>query len=90
MNKFESGKNIVPNKQLEQKIETQIEALKEPIRDLLKQLHEHIDSGAYKLLIGGDTSGRIPTLIFNKVIKKIYQEKDFHVPQTMALFICRG
>jgi len=64
--------------------------LKEPIRDLLKQLHEHIDSGAYKLLIGGDTSGRIPTLIFNKVIKKIYQEKDFHVPQTMALFIAGG
>lgn len=67
-----------------------IEELREPIRDLLRQLHEHINNGSYKLLIGGDASGRIPALIFDKVIRKIYREKGFDVPRTLTSFIAGG
>jgi len=97
MNKFESEENITTDEQPEQpikeevwKLELEIRELREAIRHLLEQLHGHIDAGEYKLLIGGDASGRIPALIFDKIIKKIYREKGFDIPRTMSLFIAGG
>lgn len=71
-------------------IEQAIEDLREPIRNLLEQLHERIDAGDYRLIVGGDASGRIPALIFTKVIREIYRNKGFDIPQTLTTFIAGG
>lgn len=44
-----------------------------------------IEDGKYNLLIADDTSARVPSLIFNKVIKEVYSKKDF--PDPKVLFV---
>ncbi len=91
MNKFESVESNKPKSEpAPEKLHFAIEMLKEPIQDLLGKLHRRIDAGTYRLLIGGDASGRIPTLIFDKVIKRVYKEKGFDVPKTLSVFIAGG
>ncbi len=38
---------------------------------IVKQLKEQIETGEYKTIIGDDASGRIPTLLFKKVLDKV-------------------
>lgn len=61
----------------------EIAELREPIQELLLQLKEKIDSGEYNLIIGDDASGRIPTLIFERILRNVYREKGFKLPDTI-------
>ncbi|KKT41884.1 hypothetical protein A2W54_00240 [Candidatus Giovannonibacteria bacterium RIFCSPHIGHO2_02_43_13] len=58
-----------------------IEALKTPIENILAELKDEINAGNYKMVLGDDASGRIPADIFGKVLKSIYKENNFEVPQ---------
>ncbi len=61
----------------------EIEAMREPIENLLEQLREKIDRGEYSLLIGDDVSARIPTLIFRKIFKELYKGLNEKTPETL-------
>lgn len=49
---------------------------------ILEKLKSEIEEGSYNLILGDDTSGRIPTLIVSKVLQEIYKEKGFKNPLT--------
>lgn len=54
-----------------------IEELEKPILHILNQLVNKIKKGTYKLIIGEDASGRIPTLIIAYALKAIYEKQGF-------------
>lgn len=58
----------------------EIEELRQPVQNLLRQLAPNINTGAYAVILGEDASGRIPTLIFRKVIGEIYQRLGLSQP----------
>ncbi|MBI5153105.1 MAG: hypothetical protein HZA36_01460 [Parcubacteria group bacterium] len=53
----------------------EIEELREPIKRLLEQIRPHLEGGDYQLLVSDEASGRIPALIFLKVINRVYGKK---------------
>src|SRR3989344_651673 len=59
----------------------EIELLEEPIENILIELEDEVNSGHYKMILGDDASGRIPTDVFGGVIKSIYKEKNFEAPK---------
>lgn len=65
-----------------------IEDLRAPTQNILKQLHNQIERGEYTIIIGDDTSGRIPTIIIGGVIKELYGERNF--PSPLIRFIAGG
>lgn len=68
-NKFEGNKKSEPALEKNQYNFEAIANLEEPIYSLLKKnLKKSIDKGEYNVLIGDDASGRIPTLIFRKIM----------------------
>ncbi len=62
--------------------------LQKPIERILDELRPEIEQGNYSLILGDDASGRIPTLIMAKCIKKIYKEKGFELP--LVRFVAGG
>lgn len=68
-----------------EQIERNIEELAKPIRTIVEQLRPAIDGGQYGAIIGDDASGRIPTLIFRKIISTVYQRSGWDSPQTLFL-----
>ena len=84
---FNQPKNLNPadNKTLPQEASfdyrectgIRIQAIKElipPIDTILSEMKEKMQQNTYDMLIGDDTSGRIPTLIFRGVINSIRKE----------------
>ena len=63
----------------------QIAELEEPIRNILKEILPKIEKGEYGLIIGIDTSGRIPTLIIDKLVNYIYTQKGNDFSRTRFL-----
>lgn len=63
----------------------EIEQLREPTKTILDQMRESVDRGEYTHVIGDDASGRIPALIFNKILGGIYKEKGHIKPKTKFL-----
>lgn len=61
----------------------EIRELKQPIEKILEELQENIKEGKYNYIIGDDTSGRIPTLIFDKVLKTVAEKEGKKIPQTI-------
>lgn len=61
----------------------EIGELEEPIQKILEQLRDKIENGEYGVIVGDDASGRVPALIFDKVIKGAYQENNHEQPQTL-------
>ncbi len=59
----------------------EIEELREPLKNILKEMREHIDRGEYGLIIGDDASGRIPTWFFYNFLKELYTEKNLPSPE---------
>lgn len=66
-------------------IRNYIEDLRAPTQKILRQLHDSIEKGEYMIIIGDDTSGRIPTVIIGGVIKELYRER--HFPSPLIRFI---
>lgn len=64
-------------------VESIIMEFRDPIMDIINQLQTKIDCGEYNLIIGEDVSGRIPTLIIERIIKNIYSEKGYAKPGTL-------
>lgn len=58
-----------------------IRQLEKPMQIILRDLRDKIDAGLYKLVLGEDVSGRIPTLLFNEVLRSLYKEKGFENPK---------
>ena len=57
-----------------------IERLKDPIQEIIQQLMKEIDEGKYRVLVGDDASGRIPTLIMANVINALYERNGYPHP----------
>lgn len=53
----------------------EIAQLEDGINNILSRIKHRIDAGEYKLVVGCDASGRIPTLIMEEVIKELYRQK---------------
>lgn len=53
----------------------EVTELERPLQILLKEMLGNIEKGEYDLIIGIDSSGRIPTLIVSKFIRHIYSNK---------------
>lgn len=71
-NAIENAPEIVKEKGLGHKKDYNFEAIRElegPIENLVWQLKEAIISGKYDAIIGDDASGRIPTLVFRKIME---------------------
>ncbi|MBI2062414.1 MAG: phosphoribosyltransferase [Candidatus Yanofskybacteria bacterium] len=63
--------------------EIQLEKVAElevPMRKILEQMLESLEKGEYDLIIGIDASGRIPTLIVDKFVSRVYQNKGYELP----------
>ena len=71
-----------PEKSEEIKI-PEIAELRKPMEKLLLDMRENIERGEYAVIFGDDASGRIPTLLFRKVLTASYEEHGFNVPQTL-------
>ncbi len=49
------------------------------------EFKKSIESGKYNLLIADDASGRIPALIFRKIINEIYNENQLQSPKVLFI-----
>ena len=49
------------------------------------EFKESIESGKYNLLIADDASGRVPALIFRKIINEIYAENKLQSPKVLFI-----
>ncbi len=80
----EQGNN--PELEKEKKIKTkEILTLKSAVAELIDEMKDKIEAGKYSLIIGDESSGRIPTLLINKVISKIYEENGLEKPKIVFL-----
>lgn len=80
---MESGENIRAKAE-DEKYKyhfSEVEELRDPIKKILDQLRDEIDSGRYKVILGDDASGRIPTIVFGNILKSIYSKKGFEAPE---------
>lgn len=67
--------------------DARIAGLEDPLMNILAGLTPNLKQGEYSVLVGDDTSGRIPTLILRKVINAVYQDRGF--PPIPTLFFPR-
>lgn len=63
----------------------EIAALYQPIENIIEKIKNNIENGEYGLIIGEDTSGRIPALVFNKVLKAAYEKKGQPSPDILFM-----
>jgi hypothetical protein len=68
----------------------EIEELRKPLEKMLGDMRERIEAGEYGLILGDDASGRIPTLIIDKVIKSRYARLGYDVPHTVFVTGSKG
>lgn len=69
----------------------EIAELEDLIKNILgfKLFRERINSGAYDVVIGDDASGRIPALIFSKILKGTYKKSGVEPPKTFFVGLPR-
>mgnify|MGYP001614034470 CR=1 FL=1 len=67
--------NVSAEKKREGVLVPEIEELREPIKRLFEQIRPRLEGGDYQLLVSDEASGRVPSLVFLKVINRIYREK---------------
>lgn len=68
----------------QEKYETlDIPTIEKPLRVLVGQLKNNFENGTYALLIGDDTSGRIPTLIMKNVSDVVTQKRGLPILPTV-------
>lgn len=77
----ERMRGIIEERRYEKR--NKIAELFNPIENLLVELRHEINDGKYDTIIGEDVSGRIPALIFGRVIKNIYDLKNYPLPQSL-------
>lgn len=73
-----------PSEEAADKIEHfEIERLIEPMEKIIMQMHRRIASGDYRMIIGDDASGRVPTFIFDRFLKRVYEKQGMLPPETI-------
>lgn len=82
-----STAEITPNvvNQEEGGYKTEVASLEQPITALVNQLKPNFEEGAYSMIIGDDTSGRLPTLVIHNVADAIYEHQG--LPKIPTVFI---
>ncbi|HPW34658.1 MAG TPA: hypothetical protein PK367_02800 [Candidatus Paceibacterota bacterium] len=78
-----------PEDEGEEKIEA-IEDLRRPVERIMSQIIESVEGGQYSVIIGEDCSGRIPTLIFSRIINKIYDGRNINHPSVYFIAGSKG
>jgi hypothetical protein len=73
---------------LSQAEKSAISELAFPIQRILSQIEPELEEGAYRVVIGDDVSGRIPAIIVNEAISRIY--KAYGHPAPMLRFVAGG
>lgn len=61
----------------------EVEQLREPTKKILDALRENINAGKYTVILGDETSARIPTLVFLGVLARLYKDHNRQSPQTV-------
>jgi len=61
----------------------EIAELSEPVKKILSGLRENIDKGDYAAIFGDDASGRLPVLLFQRILSAIYKEKNLDRPKIL-------
>tara|TARA_Y100000031_G_scaffold157148_1_gene216768 strand:+ start:9173 stop:9988 length:816 start_codon:yes stop_codon:yes gene_type:complete len=84
----DSSAEVQPD--VRKRIQEAIAELSEPIKNILEQLRSRIDDGDYKLIIGIDTSGRMPAIILGDIVKDVYKKKNLPPPKRIFLAGSRG
>lgn len=59
----------------------EIAELEEPVRKILHGLSNNINAGEYSVILGEDATGRLPALLFQKILTPIYKNKGFSPPE---------
>ncbi len=62
-------------------VHPEIAELEKPLGKILGQLRRHIDMNQYKLVLGDDTSGRIPALIMWRVLSALAEQRGQEKPK---------
>ncbi len=57
-----------------------IEQIEYPLKEILRTLRPEIERGTYRVIIGDDASGRLPTLVLGQVIGAVYQKQGLEKP----------
>lgn len=73
--------NQVEDTRLEKIENAVIQELEVPLKMILIELYDRINSGAYGVIIGDDVSGRIPARILGGVVKGIYERNHRAAPE---------
>jgi len=63
----------------------EIAELEAPIFKIFKEILPTLEKGEYDLIIGIDASGRIPTLIIDKLVNYVYTKNSQEFPKTRFL-----
>lgn len=63
----------------------EIAQLEQPVESLIEQLGPKLEQGQYGLIIGDDASGRIPTLMIDRVMREIYRDHGLNKPETVFI-----
>ena len=71
-------------------IENLASQLENPVRHIINQLKPRIDRGEYKIIIGDDASGRLPTLVLHNILSSIYKSRGFPKLQTRFIAGAHG
>lgn len=81
----EGGITMVESEQL---YKTEVASLEKPMTVIVDQLKPNLESAAYSLIIGDDTSGRLPALVLHQVADVVYERHG--LPKMPTVFIQAG
>jgi hypothetical protein len=70
---------------LEKIKDEEIKALYQPIENVIQKIKNNIENREYGLVIGEDTSGRIPALVFYKILKSVYKKEGQLSPNILYM-----
>lgn len=77
------GKEFKKNENVQEIKMHEIAEMYEPAKRIFSGLRENIETGEYVAILGDDASGRLPALLFHRVLGAIYKEKNFDRPKIL-------
>lgn len=72
----------------EEVYKTEVSTLEEPLLKIAQELKPHLEAGEYSLIIGDDTSGRLPTLVVHNLADYISEHQN--LPKLPTVFVQAG
>lgn len=65
--------------------EPAVAELESPLRNALRQAAPRLRDGTYGLIIGDDTSGRVPAVIVHDVVRRLHEQRHHDAPPLVFL-----